>query len=193
MRVAVAYLDGDIFSGFGNSEYFKIYDIADGEVVSSEIVSTPDGHSAKVEYLSSISVEVLICSSIGTSAMFMLEDEDIEVYSGVEGSADEAVARLLDGTLKHVNTHHHGEHCDCGCHDHHHDHEEHCDCGCHDHHHDHEEHCDCGCHDHHHDHEEHCDCGCHDHHHDHEEHCDCGCHDHHHDHEEHCDCGWHHH
>ena len=154
MRVAVAYLDGEIFSGFGHSQYFKIYDIAGGEVVSSEIISTPDGHSAKVQYLSSISVEALICSSIGTSAMFMLEDEDIEVYSGVEGSVDEAIARLLDGTLKHVNTHHHGEHCDCGCHDHHehhHDHDEHCDCGCHDH------------HEHHYDHDEHCDCGCHHH------------------------------
>ena len=173
MRVAVAYVDGEIFSGFGHSQYFKIYDIVDSEVVSSEIVSTSDGHSAKVEYLSSISVEALICDSIGTSAMFMLEDEDIEVYSGVKGSADDAIARLIDGTLKNINTHHdHGEHCDCGCHDHHehhHNHDEHCDCGCHDH------------HEHHHDHDEHCDCGCHDH------------HEHHHDHDEHCDCGCHHH
>ena len=56
--------------------------------------------------------------------------------------------------------HHHDEHCDCGCHDHHeheHHHDEHCDCGCHDHHeheHHHDEHCDCGCHNHH-DHEHH--------------------------------------
>ena len=60
---------------------------------------------------------------------------------------------------EHIH-HHHDEHCDCGCHDHHdheHHHDEHCDCGCHDHHdheHHHDEHCDCGCHDHH-DHEHH--------------------------------------
>ena len=91
-------------------------------------------------------------------------------------SAIEKVS-MADALMEEVHHHHehhhhdHGEHCDCGCHDHEHHYHEH-------HHHDHDEHCDCGCHDHEHHHHEHHD-------HDHDEHCACGCHDHDHGHHHH--------
>ena len=34
MKIAVTYENGEIFQHFGHTEAFKIYDIADGKVVS---------------------------------------------------------------------------------------------------------------------------------------------------------------
>ena len=40
MRVAVTYDNGNVFGHFGRTEQFKIYDIEDGKVVSSQILDT---------------------------------------------------------------------------------------------------------------------------------------------------------
>ncbi len=98
--------------------------------------------------------------------------EAVELLREVNPSAvivttpwDELDGKAILDAMEHKDTlkeaieeleheHHHGEHCDCGCHEHeHHHHDEHCDCGHHDHeHHHHDEHCDCGCHEHEHHH-----------------------------------------
>ncbi len=40
MRIAVTYDNGNVFGHFGRTEQFKVYDIEDGKVVNSEVVST---------------------------------------------------------------------------------------------------------------------------------------------------------
>lgn len=40
MKIAVTYQDGDIFQHFGHTEFFKIYDIENTDIVKTEIVST---------------------------------------------------------------------------------------------------------------------------------------------------------
>lgn len=39
MRIAVTYENGQIFQHFGRTEQMKVYDVQDGEIVSSEVVS----------------------------------------------------------------------------------------------------------------------------------------------------------
>ena len=47
MRIAVTYNNGEVFQHFGHSEYFKVYEVEDGKVVSSEVVgSDGQGHGA---------------------------------------------------------------------------------------------------------------------------------------------------
>ena len=47
MKIAVTYENGEIFQHFGHTEAFKIYDIADGKVVSAEVVENyRSGHGA---------------------------------------------------------------------------------------------------------------------------------------------------
>ena len=64
-----------------------------------------------------------------------------QLIAAMEGQASLA-AELA--RMSHEHTHHHDEHCDCGCHDHEHEHhhDEHCDCHDHHEHHHHDEHCD---------------------------------------------------
>ena len=142
MKIAVTYENGQVFQHFGHTAQFKVYTIEDGKITSSEVVDTNgSGHGALAGLLADIGANVLICGGIGMGAQLALDEADVELYAGISGSCDEAVAKLLAGVLPH-----NGE---ANC-DHHHDHEHGHDCSCgHHHDHDHEHGHDCHCHDHH--------------------------------------------
>ena len=40
MRIAVTYEDGQIFQHFGHTQQFKLYDVEEGKIVSSQVVDT---------------------------------------------------------------------------------------------------------------------------------------------------------
>lgn len=101
MRIAVTYEDGQIFQHFGHTEQFKLYDIADGTVMSSEIVDTNgSGHGALAGILSALHVDALICGGIGGGAQAALSAAGIQLYGGVSGGADDAVNALIAGSLE---------------------------------------------------------------------------------------------
>lgn len=82
------------------------------------------GHGALAEMLSALKIDVLICGGIGAGAQNALAEVGIRLYGGVSGSADDAAAALLAGTLAynpnvHCNHHnHHGEAHSCGANKH---------------------------------------------------------------------------
>jgi len=135
MKIAVTYENGEIFQHFGHTEQMKIYEVADGAVVSSAVVSTNgSGHGALAGFLRANGVDVLICGGIGGGAQAALAEAGIKLYGGCRGDADQAVTNLLNNTLMYNPnvqcSHHEGGHdCghDCGSHG---DHEcRHGDCG----------------------------------------------------------------
>ena len=120
MRIAVTYENGEIFQHFGHSEQFKIYETADGKVLSAEVLDTNgSGHGALAGFLKDYSVDALICGGIGGGARMALAQAGIELYPGVTGDADAAVDALLKGCLDYnpdtMCNHHHegGEHHSC--------------------------------------------------------------------------------
>lgn len=123
MRIAVTYENGLIFQHFGHTEQFKLYDVQDGRITGSEIIGTNGmGHGALATVLAAKGADVLICGGIGGGAQTALARIGIKLYGGVQGSADDAVQALLDGTLGydpdvHCDHHDHesGEH-NCGDH-----------------------------------------------------------------------------
>ena len=119
MRIAVTYEDGNVFQHFGRTENFKIYEIEDGKVISSEVMNSNGvGHEALAWLLKDSNIDVLICGGMGQGAQDALAEAGIEVCAGASGNTDEAVAAYLAGEL--VNT---GVNCDH--HDHEHEHEHH--------------------------------------------------------------------
>lgn len=120
MKIAVTYENGEIFQHFGRTEQFKVYEVADNAVVSSEVVGTNgSGHGALAGLLSGLGVDTLICGGIGAGAQNALAAEGIKLYGGVSGGADAAVNALLNGTLNyspdiHCDHHGHGEGNSCG-------------------------------------------------------------------------------
>lgn len=124
MRIAVTYQDGMVFQHFGHTEQFKLYDVGDGKIVSSQVVDTNgQGHGALSGFLAQAQVNVLICGGIGGGAQTALQNAGIQFYGGVSGQADEAVHAYLTGKLGydpnvHCDHHEHGHTCgDHACHE----------------------------------------------------------------------------
>ena len=120
MKIAVTYENGEIFQHFGHTETFKVYDVEDGKVISSEIIgSNGTGHGALAGLLANRSIDVLICGGIGGGAQAALSERGIELCAGASGDADAAVEAYLRGELVNTgaNCNHHGEGHSCGEHE----------------------------------------------------------------------------
>ncbi len=123
MKIAVTYSNGEVFQHFGKTEQFKVYDVEDNKVVSSEVTGNNGlGHEALAGLLAEKDIDVLICGGMGQGAQDALREAGIDVISGAEGDTDAAVEAYLKGELesKGVNCDHHD-----------HEHEESHSCGHH--------------------------------------------------------------
>jgi len=121
MKIAVTYENGEIFQHFGHTEQFKIYQIDDSKVISSEVLSTMgSGHGALAGFLKECDVDTLICGGIGGGAKMALEEARITLYGGVSGNADKSLEELLENKLTYNAevecSHHHDEEHSCGEH-----------------------------------------------------------------------------
>ena len=114
MRIAVTYENGQIFQHFGHTRQFKVYDIQNGVIASSEVIDTQgSGHGALAGFLKEHQVDALICGGIGAGAQSALSSSGIRLYGGVTGDADKAAQALADGTLEYtadIQCSHHKEH-----------------------------------------------------------------------------------
>ena len=121
MKIAVTYDNGNVFQHFGRTEQFKVYEVKDNKVVSSEVIgSNGTGHGALAGLLAGQDVDVLICGGIGGGAQAALAEAGVELCAGAEGNTDEAVEAYLRGELVSTGAncdHHHEEGNDCGGHD----------------------------------------------------------------------------
>ncbi|MBQ1302628.1 MAG: FKBP-type peptidyl-prolyl cis-trans isomerase [Firmicutes bacterium] len=117
MKIAVTYENGEVFQHFGHTEQFKVYEVEEGKVVSSEIISSGGtGHGALAGLLAEGGIDVLICGGLGGGAQEALIQNGIQVCAGAEGNADEAVEAFLRGELVNTgaNCDHHAEGQSCG-------------------------------------------------------------------------------
>ncbi len=125
MRIAVTYENGAIFQHFGHTAHFAIYDVENNQIAAKVVLPTMgSGHGALAGFLKNAQVDVLICGGIGGGAQMALKQAGIQLYGGVQGSADDAVNALISGKLDfnpdvhcdhHDHEHGHGDH-DCGSH-----------------------------------------------------------------------------
>ena len=112
MKIAVTYENGEIFGHFGHTEQFKVYEIEEGKVVSSEVLDTNgSGHGALAGFLQNLGMDVLICGGIGMGAQMALREAGIKLFGGAGGNADKAVEAFLINELKYdpdAKCDHHG-------------------------------------------------------------------------------------
>ena len=128
MKIAVTYDNGNIFQHFGKTEFFKVYEVEDNKIISSEVIGSNGlGHGALAGLLGEQGINVLICGGLGGGAQTALKEAGVEVCSGAKGDADQAVEAYLRGELvstgANCDHHHHEEGHSCG------DHEEGHSCG----------------------------------------------------------------
>lgn len=100
MRITVTFENDNVFQHFGHAKQIKLYDVQDGEILGSKVMSTMcSGHASMASLLKVIGTDILICGCIGDGAKAALAQAGIEIYGGVTGSADEAVAAFVEGNL----------------------------------------------------------------------------------------------
>lgn len=120
MKLAVTYENDMVGQHFGRTEKFKVYDIEDGKITSSQVIETNGiGHEALAPFLKKIKVEILICGNMGIGAKTALGETEIKILAGVEGKVDDVVNDYLAGTLKsnpnvECHEHDHKEGHSCG-------------------------------------------------------------------------------
>lgn len=121
MKIAVTYDNGNVFQHFGKTEFFKVYEVEDKKVVSSEVISSNGtGHGALAGLLAEESVDVLICGGIGGGAQAALAEAGVELCAGAKGEVDQVVEDYLNGNLvstgANCDHHHHEDGHSCGDH-----------------------------------------------------------------------------
>ena len=94
MKIAIPYENGMVFQHFGHTAEFKFYEVENGQVTAS---------------------------GIGPGAQNALAQAGIQLFGGISGPADAAVADYLAGKLRfdpnaHCDHHDHGEDHHCGEH-----------------------------------------------------------------------------
>lgn len=134
MKIAVTYDNGNVFQHFGKTESFKIYEVEDNQVISSEVISSNGtGHGALAGLLAGYAVDVLICGGIGQGAQAALAEAGVELCAGAQGDVDQAVEAYLKGELISEGAncdHHHEDGHSCGEHEDGHSCGGHCGGGC---------------------------------------------------------------
>lgn len=135
MKIAVTYDNGEVFQHFGKTESFKVYEVEDNKVISSEVIgSNGTGHGALAGLLAEQGVDVLICGGIGGGAQTALTEAGIELCAGAQGNTDQAVESYLKGELVssgvNCDHHHHEEGHSCGNHEEEHSCGDSCGGGC---------------------------------------------------------------
>ena len=116
MKLAITYDNGEVFHHFGCTENFKVYNVEDGKVVSSEIIATNcSGHDALADFLSGQGIDMVLCGGIGEGAVNALSAAGIEVVSGAEGNVDAVVEKYLLEKFPSAGVNCDGEDESCGC------------------------------------------------------------------------------
>ncbi|MBQ7867012.1 MAG: NifB/NifX family molybdenum-iron cluster-binding protein [Clostridia bacterium] len=121
MRIAIPYENNMVFQHFGHTTRFAMYDVQDGQIVSSVVIpALGSGHGALAGFLKNSRVDVVICGGIGGGAQQALKEAGIQLYGGVQGECQAAVEAFVAGQLNYdpearCDHHDHGEHT-CGEH-----------------------------------------------------------------------------
>ena len=115
MKIAATYEKEtrNVFQHFGKTQYFKIFQIEGGKIISSEIIDNGgNGHHALPPYLKSLGVETLILGNRGQGAIDAIAAAGLKEMPGITGSADKAAELFAKGELKanfEARCNHHGE------------------------------------------------------------------------------------
>ena len=98
MKIAVPYENGMVFQHFGHTAEFKFYEVENGQVTASEVVSTNgQGHGALVGFLAQHNANVVFCGGIGPGAQNALaQARQFAEVANVSG----IILTKLDGTAK---------------------------------------------------------------------------------------------
>ena len=100
MRIAIPTFEHRVSPRFDCAPFIVIVDIARGEVVQREALSTSAWESdQRIRMLVERGVNVVVCGGVDRVSAQSLVDAGVEVCSGVSGECQQALRSLLEGRL----------------------------------------------------------------------------------------------
>lgn len=97
-------LSSKVNDHFAMSEYFAILEADGGKIVSVDVIHGTSEKDEKkaADLLADKGVEVVLAGRIGSCMMRILQDRGVRLFSGAEGTVNDAFESYLEGTLKEV-------------------------------------------------------------------------------------------
>ncbi|NLT47937.1 MAG: P-loop NTPase [Clostridiales bacterium] len=123
IKIAVASENEMVTEHFGHCVNFNIFEAEDNRVVKTESIPNP-GHRPGFlpNFLNDMGVNVIISGGMGSGAIDIFNEKNIEVIVGASGNAKAAAEAYLNGTLKSTGSvcheHQHHDECDGSHHNH---------------------------------------------------------------------------
>lgn len=117
MKIAIASENEMVTEHFGHCINFNIFEVENNQIVKSESIENP-GHKPGFlpNFLNDIGVNVIISGGMGSGAIEIFNEKNIEVIVGAKGNAKTVVEQYLHGKLKSTGSvcHEHQHHDECG-------------------------------------------------------------------------------
>ncbi|TFG02823.1 MAG: dinitrogenase iron-molybdenum cofactor [Promethearchaeota archaeon] len=101
MKIAISTDSGMVSAHFGRAPEFTFITIEDSKVVDKKVVPNP-GHTVGTipQFVNQHGAKYMIAGGMGRRAEAFFNQYGIEVIVGVQGSIDEVVKKIIDGTLE---------------------------------------------------------------------------------------------
>lgn len=111
-----------IESHFGHCRNFKIFNVEDRKVVSTEVLDTPPHQPGLLpRFLGEHKVNVVITGGMGQRAIDLFKEQNIDVILGAQGNMEDILNIYLNGDLystgsacSHDHDHGHDHNHNCG-------------------------------------------------------------------------------
>jgi len=117
MKIAVACEGKMVTEHFGHCESFNIFEAEGSQILRNESISNP-GHKPGFlpNFLNDKGVNVIISGGMGSGAIEIFNEKNIEVIVGASGDAQSAAEQYLKGELKSTGSvcHEHQHSDECG-------------------------------------------------------------------------------
>ena len=102
MKLAVPTREGRVDDHFGHCDHYTIFTIEDKQVISREVMASPQGCGCKsgiAADLAKMGVEVMLAGNMGDGALNKLSAHNIRVIRGCRGDIEAVVSGFLAGFI----------------------------------------------------------------------------------------------
>ncbi len=93
----------DVSTHFGKTPYFTFIELEDGEIKDIEVKGSFGKHNGgfktSAEIILDSNADVLICGNLGSKAVSMLRDGEMEIFSGASGNVKDTLREWKLGML----------------------------------------------------------------------------------------------
>lgn len=105
IKIAIASVNGCVANHFGHCESFYIYEVENGKLLTKTNIENP-GHKPGFlpNYLNDIGVNVIIAGGMGSGAIDIFNEKNIDVILGADGEVEKVALNYADGKLHSIGS-----------------------------------------------------------------------------------------